>query len=92
MTQKEKLENLTGEKMPEPGEPLIVKEQIAGTPFWAIGQETGWNLIMGKYRINKEPLISYQHVLEYLDQNHWDITLSIIIAVTTDIINNKTNN
>ena len=92
MKQKEILENLTGQKMPEPGEPLVIKEQIPGTPFWAIGQETGWHLVMGKYRITKEPLNSYQEILQYLEKHHWDITLSITIAIASDILNNKNQN
>lgn len=88
-TQKEKLETLTGQKMPEPTQQEYYKQQIDGTPFWIIQDKTGYNLIMGKWRLNNTPLQTWLEMEQWMDKNHWNITLSIIICVTTDILNNQ---
>ena len=66
--QKEILENLVGEKMPDPT-PQLIREPIPGSPFWIIQTETGFNLTMGKYRINKEELTTKEELIKWLEQN-----------------------
>lgn len=90
-TQKEKLEILTGEKMPEPTEQLYKKYQMPGTPFWIItNTETSQrDIIMGKYKLNKEPFDTDIDIEQWLTDNLWNNILSIIICATTDLLNNQ---
>lgn len=92
MTQREKLEALTGEKMPEPTKQEYHREQLEGTPFWMIQNKEGWHLIMGKYRINNAPFETSVDLLTWMKTEQWNITLSIIIAVTTDLLNKQNQN
>lgn len=103
MTQKEKLETLTGEKFPEPTPQELKRIQLENTPFWIIGNdEKGYNIILGKWKLNKEPLYrehdplidEWQETPEriaknWLETNLYDIILSMIIAITTDQLNNQ---
>lgn len=90
MTQKEKLETLTGEKFPDPTPQEQQRIQIPGTPFWAIGnKEKGYNLIMGKYKLTSETITDLEKLNQWLIDNQWKVTLSMIICATTDIINNQ---
>lgn len=74
--------------------------QITNSPFWVIGNRTqGYNIIMGKYKLNKEPFgfgvfdegTILHEANKWLGKNKWDIILSLAICVATDIITNKTN-
>lgn len=57
MTQKEKLETLTGEKFPEPTPQEQKRIQLKNSPFWVIGNDNnGYHVVMGKWKLNKEPL------------------------------------
>ena len=57
MTQKEILESLTGEKMPDPTPQDNYRKLLPNTPFWVIGgPENGYNIIMGKWKLTKEPI------------------------------------
>lgn len=97
-TQKELLENLTGEKMPEPTPQEQIRIQLENTPFWVIGTRTqGYSVIMGKYRMNKEPIgfgifdeqTIIHEIEQWLEENKWNIQMSIAICVTTDLLNNQ---
>lgn len=88
-TQKELLENLTGEKMPEPTPQEYHREQLEGTPFWIIQNKTGYNLIMGKYRMNNTPLETLNELHAWMDKNKWNIQMSIAICVVTDMLANQ---
>ena len=101
MTQKERLEILTGEKMPEPTEPLQYRKLLPNTPIWIIGEhENGYNLILGKWKLTKEPIC--KGILDYdllenmchkhLDTFKWDYITSMIIAISTDILTPKATN
>lgn len=88
-TQKEILENLTGEKMPEPTPQEYYREQLEGTPFWIIQDKTGYNLIMGKYRMNNTPIGTLEDLHEWMEENKWNIQMSIAICVVTDMLANQ---
>lgn len=89
MKQKEILENITGEKFPEPTPQENYKEQIDGTPFWIIQDKTGYNLIMGKYRLNNKPIPSLEEMELWMNHNQWNIQLSLTICVVTDMLNKQ---
>lgn len=72
------------------GEEGIVKElaerhQIEGTPLWLIGnKEKGYALFLGQNRVSpvkKEKL----EVHEWMETNMWDLVVSIVIAVDTEL-------
>jgi len=78
-------------------EKLIERIKIEGTPFWMIiSEETEWNLIMGHWKLNKEPIpldkeIDYEEQANiYLEANKWDLIVTTMICVNTDINNQKT--
>lgn len=97
-TQKELLENLTGEKMPDPTPQEQIRIQLERTPFWIIGSRTeGYFIIMGKYRLNDEPIALgildhptiIQTVKTWLQQNKWNLQLSITICIVTEMLANQ---
>ena len=109
MTQKEKLEQSTGEKFPEPTEQEYKKIQIEKTPFWIVGKPTNWNVIFGKWKLNQEPINLELELtdindtplndfeikslaLDWLHENIFNNITSMIIAITTDLLNNKNQN
>lgn len=70
------------------------REQIEKTPFWVIGnEEQGYNLIMGKWKLTIEPFKTKNELKKWMNSNHWNIILSMIICATEDMkkINNDTN-
>lgn len=89
MTQKEKLETLTGETFPEPTPQPNYRKQMEGTPWWIIQTDKGWNLVMGKYRLNNEPLPTQKDLTAWIDYNYENILLSQTICVVTDMLNNQ---
>lgn len=64
---------------------LFTREQIEKTPFWIIGDETnGYFLVMGKYRLtqgHKTP----QEVKNHLQENMWDIILTMALVIYNDV-------
>jgi len=72
-------------------EPNFEREQIEKTPFWVIGnKEQGYNLIMGKWKLNTEPFQAKSQLKAWMNTDHWNIILSMIICVTNDLQNTTT--
>lgn len=59
---------------------IIEREQIENTPFWILKTEEGYFLVMGKYRLS-ETYPTQIHVLTYLQDNHWQIILTLCTIV-----------
>lgn len=97
MKQSELLDTLTNvQKTNTTNKPLFEREQLPGSPFWLIGNsEQGYNITMGKYKITQEPFkaetIPDALILAYrwLDNNQWDVVLTIALCAITDIENQK---
>lgn len=80
-----------------------IRLQIQDTPFWVIGNnEQGYNIIMGKWKLTNEPIFTDPEALNHeesiiyeaerwLLHNQWNVTLSMIICIITDINNQKQN-
>lgn len=70
---------------------LIERIPIEKTPFWIVGnKEDGYRLIMGKYAItNKFPSIIDAE--EYLNENQWEIILTMVIVVTKKMQEEENN-
>lgn len=74
--------------------------QLESTPFWIIGNRLeGYNIIMGKWKLSHEPFglgvfddgTIIHEAEQYLQHNHYNIILSMIICVTTDIEKQQQN-
>lgn len=73
--------NPNKEDFSETIEKLIEREKIEGTPFYIIGnKEEGYFLSFGKHRIT-ELMKTPDDVIQHVEDNHWDITLKVILAV-----------
>lgn len=60
---------------------LIEREQIDGSPFWAIGnKEEGYMLTFGKWQLT-EKLPGTLDVIQYLEANKYDIILKMILCI-----------
>lgn len=66
-------------------EQLIEREQLIGTPFWAIKQNDKWALIMGKYKMNEGDLKSKEEVLDYIEENIYNIILRMTMILINDV-------
>lgn len=89
MKQKEILENLTGEKFPEPTPQETKRHNIPNSPFWHIENKEGHWLIMGKYRMNNTPFTTADELHTWMNDHKWNIMLSMAICTATDIITNQ---
>lgn len=90
MKQKEILENLTDQQFPEPTPQEYIKKQYPNSPFWIIGNdEKGYNLTMGKYKLNQTPFETIHDLEIWMSYNMWNNIISMIICTTTEIINNQ---
>lgn len=62
--------------------PLIIRTEVKGTPFTFVKMASKqWFIVMGKYRINQDPLETEEHCNEYLKENMW-----LVIAQLCGII------
>lgn len=66
---------------------LIEREPIENTPFWIVGNtENGYILTMGKYKVTQKKFNSIKEAREELENNTWELMLTVIAIVTNDII------
>lgn len=75
--------------------------QLQQTPFWIVGNhEQGFNIIMGKWKLTQEPLFTIDtddeptiihEAQNWLDENQYNVILSMIICAITDINKLKQN-
>jgi hypothetical protein len=71
---------------PTNSKPLFHKEQIENSPFWIIGnEEKGFNITMGKYKITQEPQSTPLDALIWLEENKWDVILTVALCAYTDM-------
>lgn len=66
-------------------EELISRWQLENTPFWILRENEQFNIVLGKYRINEEPLTSKIECELYLNNNTWKVVTQICIIVMNDI-------
>lgn len=60
---------------------LFDKEQIEGSPFWAIGnRESGYYLTMRNIRLSTK-LESIKEVKQYLDENSYNCIITAILCI-----------
>lgn len=60
---------------------LIERIRIDGTPFTATKYGEEWHLMMGRYRLNKEPIKTYADIIEYMEIEKWNIVLMIAAII-----------
>lgn len=76
----------TAENNHKENSPLIERQQIENTPFWIIGnKETGYNLVMGKWKLTTQPHKTKNDLKKWMNKNHWNLTLTMIICATNDL-------
>lgn len=66
--------------------------KIKGTPFQAARRNEEWHLIMGTYKINKEPLTSIEDVYAYMEEEKWNIIVQMTWIIATDQIKEDKRN
>lgn len=60
---------------------------IPGSPFRIVKYMDGnYNLQMGRYRLNEKQLKSKKEVIEYIDENAWNIVGQMVILILNDQI------
>lgn len=60
---------------------VATRRQIDGTPFWLIHNEEGIVIALGKYRMNPHNLQTEEQALEYLEDNKWNIILTMCALI-----------
>lgn len=59
----------------------LVVIKIPNTPFTLHKRNDQYQLTMGNFLITQETFETQQHALEWIKQNHWEVTLSLIMIV-----------
>jgi hypothetical protein len=72
--------------------PLWDRKAIENTPFWLIGNtDQGYNITMGKYKLTQNAILgdnidqAMQEANAWLEQNKWDVILTICLCAITDV-------
>lgn len=68
---------------------LIKRIDVNGSPFTIIEQNKKFILTLGKYKLTIEEFDEIADVYEWIDNNHWNLTLTIIGIVNE--FQNKNN-
>lgn len=69
---------------------LVEKEQIKGSPFMMVGsKEEGYFIAMGKYKLS-EVKKTKRALLTWAEENHWNITATMITTLITIMDNTIT--
>ena len=88
MTQIETLEALTGDNH-QPEGSLVKRTPLMGTPFWIIETKEGFNLTMGRWKLNPEPMQTEDELLTWMETDKWNILCSMTICIATDVNNQQ---
>lgn len=67
-------------------EELVERHQIPGSPFTSVKHQDQYYLLMGKYRLNEQPLASHDEVIQYANDNEYDVILKMIMIVFNDLV------
>lgn len=67
-------------------EKLIERVPLIGTPFTSTKHHDEYHLVMGKYRLNERPLANHEEVIDYANEEEYNIILKMIMIVVNDLI------
>lgn len=67
---------------------LVKMEKIHGTPFTAVLRDEKYYIIMGKYRMNEEPLNTMDEVYEFLENEMWNVMTAMMVIISGDTLEN----
>lgn len=68
--------------------PLLTREPLQKTPFWIVGsEEIGYKLTWGKFTFNDDALPTQNKVVEWYEENKWQIILHLIAIGIASIEN-----
>lgn len=63
----------------------MVRDNIPGTPFYIVGNnDKGYFLTFAKWRLT-DNMKSTEKVLNYVNENYYDVTLKMVLCVTGEI-------
>lgn len=74
-------------------EPLIIREKIKGTPFWIIGDQDGWGIVLSNYRLTRIHQTK-EAALKELEDEKWNLIMrmaSIIFEKQIEEFKNEHN-
>lgn len=72
------------------GEELVQMERVDGTPFTIVKDKDGWNVTVGKYRVNT-PFETKQEAIWDAQTMNWDKIMQMI-TIFIEANNTKLNN
>lgn len=73
------------------GTKLVDRIKIVGTPFTMVNYGENWYLMMGRYRLNETEYKTQEEVLQYMEDNQWDIILKMIAIIIENPVPKDTN-
>lgn len=71
--------------------PLIVRNEVKGTPFTYVRQNKLWYVTLGKYRLNQEGLNTEEDCNTYLIENQWLIVAQLCQIISEYTVNQSLN-
>lgn len=64
----------------------LERDQLEGTPFWIVGnKENGYNLVMGKWRLNDKPFKTKNKLMDWMITDAWNLTVQMQICICEDM-------